>query len=327
MLHDPWRECYVAYVRAFPTLGGPLNGKRCVARTETADVYDRPWPHGRNPANTAPEGHDYPYIHDELDIVLGPDDEDPPMTDLYNPCMHVYPYAQDVYLAFPAMYRSWGYDGVNKSCGRDHRGTLFNDGLFETHLAVSRDGISFTRLRTPYVASGLLRNREGTQGDLDCGLIMMGIGMVRRGDELYQYYFGARRTHQDAATGERLGLVGEGVFRVVQRLDGFVSLDADRLGGEFTTPQLVFTGGRLALNAACHGLGEVWVEVQDDQGRPLPGYSETDAVSIDRNGTAQEVWWTGGPDVSPLAGRPVRLRFIMRSAKLHGFQFHQRGIG
>jgi len=145
--------------------------------------------------------------------------------------------------------------------------------------------------------------------------------MLRRGDEIWQYYFGTRRTHEEKEQAEKAGRVGEGIFRTVQRLDGFVSLDAGQRGGEFTTPVLTFAGSRLVLNAACHGLGEIWVEIRDDAGQPIPGFRQTDAVSIDRNGTAQEVWWKQGPDVSALAGRPVRLRFVMRSAKLFAFQF------
>ena len=38
MLYDPWRDKYVAYVRAFPELDGPFRYKRCVGRTETADL-------------------------------------------------------------------------------------------------------------------------------------------------------------------------------------------------------------------------------------------------------------------------------------------------
>ena len=63
-----------------------------------------------------------------------------------------------------------------------------------------------------------------------------------------------------------------GVFRAIQRRDGLVSMDADNRGGELTTPVLQFAGDRLNLNAACHGLGEVWVEIQDPEGRPLPGF-------------------------------------------------------
>ncbi|MBI2505034.1 MAG: hypothetical protein HYW07_17585 [Candidatus Latescibacteria bacterium] len=321
MLYDPRRDRYAAYVRAFPEVGGPYHFKRCVGRTETDDPYSMPWPHGVNPANVKPAGYDFPYIDDELEIVLGPDGDDPPMTDLYNPCTHVYPGAQDVYLAFPSMYRCWGYGQSNISAGRDHRGTFANDGLFETQLAVSRDGVQFTRYRVPYLHAGLVRNRAGSEGDLDCGLMMMGIGMLCRGDEIWQYYFAGRRTHEAKEQAQKNGRRGEGLFRAVQRLDGFVSVDAGQGGGEFTTPPLVFAGNRLVLNAACHGLGEIWVEIQDESGAPVPGFTRADSISIDRNGTAQEVWWKGGPDLSSLVGRPVRLRFVLRSAKLFAFQF------
>ena len=183
----------------------------------------------------------------------------------------------------------------------------------------------FTRYRTPYLPLGLVRNTAGSEGDLDCGLVSMGIGMLRRGDEIWQYYFGGRRTHEEKAQAEKAGRAGEGIFRTVQRLDGFVSVDAGHRGGEFTTPPLVFAGERLRLNAACQGLGEIWVEIRDAAGVPIPGFTRADAVSIDRNGTAQEVWWKGGPDVSSLAGRPVRLRFAMRSAKLFAFGFGAAG--
>ena len=198
---------------------------------------------------------------------------------------------------------------------------ISNDGLFETHLCVSRDGINWHRYRTPYVAAGLLRDKEGREGDLDCGLIALAVGLVPKGDEIWQFYFGSRRTHLSVADGEKLGLTGSAVFRLVQRLDGFVSVDAGRQGGEFTTPVLQFAGNRLQLNAACHGLGTIQVEIRDAHDTPVPGFSMAEAVSIDRTGIAQEVWWKAGPDVSRLAGTPVRLRFKMRSAKLYAFQF------
>jgi hypothetical protein len=75
------------------------------------------------------------------------------------------------------------------------------------------------------------------------------------------------------------------------------------------------------LNVDCGALGEVWVEFQDADKKAIPGFRMEDSVSVDRNGTAQEVWWKGGPDVSKLAGKPVRMRIKMRSAKLYAFQF------
>jgi len=321
LLYDPRIDRYVAYLRAFPTLDGPHRNKRCVVRAEMSDLYEMPWPHTPNAANRAQPPHDYPYINDEMSIVMAADEEDPSATDLYGPNVELYPGAQDVYLAFPAMYRTWGYSGQNISHGRDHRGTISNDGLFETHLAVSRDGVQWHRYRTPYVSAGRLLDREGHEGDPDCGLISMAVGTVCQGDEVWQYYYGAQRTHLSVEHGEQLGLTRSAVFRLVQRLDGFVSVDADHGGGHFTTPVLQFTGRRLELNAACHGLGEIGVEIRDADGLPIPGYTLAEAVPIDRNGVAQEVWWHGGPELAQLAGTPVRVHFRMRSASLYAFQF------
>ncbi|MDP6361471.1 MAG: hypothetical protein QF473_40550, partial [Planctomycetota bacterium] len=205
--------------------------------------------------------------------------------------------------------------------GRDHRGLRSNDGLFETHVAVSRDGMDFTRYRTPYVGPGLITDRAGREGALDSGFICMALGMIINGDEIWQYYQGCRRTHMSREDAEKYRLHGEGVFRLVQRLDGFVSADAGHEGGELVTPTLSFKGDRLYLNAECSGLGEISAEIQTGDGKPAEGFSMDDAVTIVRNGTRQEVWWKDGPDVTALSGKPVRLRFRMRSAKLFALQF------
>jgi hypothetical protein len=323
-LYDARLNRYVAYLRGFPEQeGSPQRFKRVAVRTEMADLYTMPWPFRRHPQRaTGPRGC-WGYVYDEMNIVLAADDQDPANTDLYNPCVIPYPYAQDVYLAFPSLFRTYGYgprQGRAESYGRDLRGALAGDGLFEVQLATSRDGSQFQRWHTPYVRSGLIRDHYGVDGDLDCGLTIMGIGMLRRGDELFQYYHGARRTHIAEPKAQSRGLCGQAIFRLVQRLDGFVSLDAGPAGGEIVTPPLTFTGNRLILNADCGGLGEIWVEIQDIAGNPLPGYSLAEATSIDRNGTAQEVWWQKGPDIARLAGQAVRWHIKLRSAKLYAFQ-------
>ena len=119
-------------------------------------------------------------------------------------------------------------------------------------------------------------------------------------------------------------LPNQAIIRTVQRLDGFVSMDADYEGGELVTPVLKFAGNRLQLNIDCGGMGEAWVELQDENGKPIPGFTPEESVSVDRNGVAQEVWWRNGPDVSSLAGRPIKVRIRLRSAKLYAFQFVQQ---
>ncbi len=233
------------------------------------------------------------------------DERDPPATDVYTPCVNPYVWADDATFAFPAVYRH--YDGQD-SHGRDHRGQISNDGSLEVQLAVSRDGVAFDRLRTPYVGPGLME--ESQLG----GTVYMGVGLVRRGNFIYQYNAEGACTHHVDDWDVR-------IWQAKQRLDGFVSVDAEPDGGWLVTPPIVFAGSRLQLNIDCGAMGEAWVELQDETGKPLPGYTFEDAVSVDRNGVAQEVWWHGGPDIGSLSGRPVRLKIKMRSAKLCAFQF------
>ncbi len=147
----------------------------------------------------------------------------------------------------------------------------------------------------------------------------MSWGMVRRDDDIYQYYGAMPSTHGDYEL-KRDCYIGA-IRRVVQRLDGFVSADARHTGGEIVTPRVRFEGTRLRLNVDCSALGEVWVEPLDERNLPIEGFTMDEAVGVDRNGVALEVWWNQGPDAGKIAGRSVRPRFRMRAAKLLGFQF------
>jgi hypothetical protein len=64
------------------------------------------------------------------------------------------------------------------------------------------------------------------------------------------------------------------------------------------------------------------VEIQDEIGIPVPGFALTEADIIHTANTINRVAsWQGRTDVSALAGRTVRLRFVMRDTDLYAFQF------
>ena len=304
--YDARIDKYVAYLRARPR--GVRN--REVARAES-DHLVGPWPFEKDPQREVGPNGLYDELRGELPIVMAADDRDPPGTGIYTPNVHVYPWADSVYLAFPDTYHL--RDGID-SHGRDQRGKkgTVNEGPMDISLAVSRDGIAWHRFRTPYVGLGRI-------GEMDGGTMYMGVGMIRNGDDIYQYSTISPLTHHGYF--KRLAGTDGGVRLLVQRLDGFVSADAGPDGGELTTQPMVFAGGRLQLNVDCSARGEVWVELRDVDGKPIPGYTRADSVSVDRNGVAQEVWWRQGPDVSKLAGKVIRLHFHLRSAKLYAFQF------
>jgi hypothetical protein len=109
--------------------------------------------------------------------------------------------------------------------------------------------------------------------------------------------------------------------RYVLRADGFVSVHAPFRGGELLTKPFTFSGSKLALNFQTSAAGGLRVEIQDEAGKAIPGFAlaecpETIGDEIDR-----VVSWSGGADVAQLAGKAVRLRFVLRDADLYSLRF------
>ena len=109
--------------------------------------------------------------------------------------------------------------------------------------------------------------------------------------------------------------------RYSMRLDGLASVRAPYEGGELITGPIAFDGDRLQLNFATSAAGGIRVEIQDEAGKPISGYTLADAVELIGNEIERSVRWQKGPSVAPLAGRTVRLRIAMKDADLYALQF------
>jgi hypothetical protein len=109
--------------------------------------------------------------------------------------------------------------------------------------------------------------------------------------------------------------------RYTLRLDGFASLHAPLGGGEVITHPLIFEGVSLVLNLATSAGGSVYVEMQDATGESLPGFALADCGEIFGDALEYVVRWKGGTDVSALAGKPVRLRFVLKDADVYALHF------
>lgn len=109
--------------------------------------------------------------------------------------------------------------------------------------------------------------------------------------------------------------------RYTIRADGFASLSGPLAGGEVVTRPLTFSGNRLTVNVSTSAAGSLRAEIQSAEGRPLPGYTLADCPEVIGDQVERIVSWKGGPDVAPLAGRPVRLRFALADADLYSLRF------
>ncbi len=87
------------------------------------------------------------------------------------------------------------------------------------------------------------------------------------------------------------------------------------------TRPVVFSGNKLILNLSTSAAGSIKVALQDIDHKEIKGFGIKDAEPIFGDTIEREVGWKGDPDLSKLAGRSVRIRFVLNEADLFSFQF------
>ncbi len=298
---------YVIYTRA---LALDSENQRRIARIVTDDPL-KPWPY------TATEKDAMFMTPENAAVVLAADNGDNSYSDIYYNAAAIYPWAQDAYFMFTSQFRHFSPER-NPYVRPRVPGQWEDFGLLEVQMAVSRDGIVWERpSRDPYFPTGLA-------DEWDRWYAVMGPGIVRCGNYLYQYYVSTGRTHDSVAVRpeyENVCTELGGIGAVRQRLDGYVSADVDYRGGWLETPAVTFTGSRLRVNIDTGAMGTAFVELRKAGGEPIPGFAVAECEEIAGNYIDETVHWSGNKDVSALAGTPIKLYFKLSRAKLYAFQF------
>ena len=114
--------------------------------------------------------------------------------------------------------------------------------------------------------------------------------------------------------------------RYTLRIDGFASAFAPLGGGEVVTKPLRFAGSKLFINFSTSAGGSVRIELQDNLGRPLPGYALADCEEIFGDALEYAVRWRDKEDLSRWANDPIRLRIVLRDADLFAFGFARPAV-
>jgi len=244
---------------------------------------------------------------------------DSPPQELYTNQILPYYRAPHIFMGFPMRYTERGWpdamfalpdleDRLARAKESPRYGMAITDGLFMT----SRDGVLFKRWNEAWVRPGPRRHGSWVYGDqlVFWGMVETASALGDAPNELSLY-----------CTEDYWQGTGASFRRLSLRIDGFVSLRATWRGGEMVTRPIVFEGGNLSLNASTSGAGSIRVEVQDAAGQPLPGYTLADCPEILGDDLALVARWRNGGDLRPLAGKPVRLRFVLQDADLYAFQF------
>jgi hypothetical protein len=223
---------------------------------------------------------------------------------LYTNATTPYFRAPQVYISLPMRYMVQHTEKGAKQ-GNTMRGVT--DGVFMS----SRDGYHFDRrFLEAFIRPGLDPGRWVTRNNMPAwGIVPTKSAEVEGLEEISIYWT------------EHYYIPGCRLRRGTLRLDGFVSVNAPMKGGELVTKPMTFAGKELTINYSTSAAGSITVEIQDAEGRPLPGYDAGACPEIYGDEIERVVAWKGGSDVSEFAGRPVRLRFVMKDADLYSIRF------
>jgi hypothetical protein len=239
-----------------------------------------------------------------MEYRRGPDDPPAPVEQLYTNQTRPYFRAPQIYVATAARFmlaRRVLTTQQAQAVGVDPR--YFND-TSDAVLMTSRGGNVYDRtFMEAFVGPGIgYENWTSRTNYPACGVVQTG------------------PTEMSVYVNQNYGQPTSHLRRYSLRLDGFASVHADYDGGAMITKPLTFTGDALLLNFATSAAGGVRVEVQDADGKPLPGFTLDDCSELIGNEIERAVTWRGG-GLSSLAGKPVCLRFVLKDADLFAIRF------
>ena len=156
------------------------------------------------------------------------------------------------------------------------------------------------------------------------------------GNQWWFHFNGGRRHRHGGHFYVKAGPPGRSVVGLATiTVDRFASITAGFMEGQLVTKPMTWPGGDLLLNASTtrhldshplDGGGAMKIEVWDESGQPIEGFSGESAASFDRNvptrGSVEPaaVYWPGDRSLDELAGKQFRLMFLMRDAHLYSFR-------
>jgi len=231
-----------------------------------------------------------------------------PSQHLYTNQTHPYFRASHIYIALPGRFQA-GRRALTETQAKEvdvHSGGGGVNDIADGVLLTTRAGskrYEFT-FRESFIRPGIGNSNWTSRNNYPA------LGVVPTGPHEMSLYV-QRDYGQKTAYLERMTL----------RTDGFASVNAPYVGGQIITKPLRFSGRELEINSSTSAAGGIRVEIQDTDGKPIPGFTIDDCHQIIGDEIERVVNWQAGSNVNSLAGRPVRLRFVMRDADLYAIRF------
>jgi hypothetical protein len=181
----------------------------------------------------------------------------------------------------------WGPEGGGRAIPARVEGTV------DTQLAVSRDTVSWTRWREPFL-------ERGEPGAWDWGMVY-GDAPILHEKQLYIFYGASAQTHNGRTAFPAEGrypaagkVWGKGL--ALLRPDGYVHVESESYApGALTTHRFRQAGGgRVSVNVDA-AAGQLRYELLEDTGAPIAGYGINECDPIRTDSLRSELSWNGQP--------------------------------
>ena len=255
-------------------------------------AYIRLWKNGRRVVGRT-ETKDFFLWNQKPTIVLEASLDWPPYMDVYTNSRVHYP-KSDICLMFPGVYDRF----------EDRR---------KVYMATSQDEVNWDWLPGGCIADC------SVAGQWDGGDLNPGTGLVFLDEKTIALpVMVSEEPHKFPRNSSKsLGKLGW----LTWEKGRLACLAADQYG-EFQTRPMLCMGDELSLNlSTAPRVGMVQIELLDESGVPIPGFSMNDSEPICTNSLDYRVVWHGGASITKLKGKPIRIRFVMRVSRLYAFEF------
>ena len=252
------------------------------------------------------------FVHwTERRVVLEPDELDPPQDQNFHG-MHVMRYG-DYWIGFMQVYHTL-HEGWNDYHEIEPDMPRWMN-TFSLQLTYSRDGRNWMRCgdRQTFMPPA------DPGGDVFDASLIIGVHQpFVRDDKIWIFYHGCpdRHTypeHESKGLGRASGLAQ-------LRLDGFVSVDAER-PGTLVTDRLDIIPSDVVINASAKG-GGIRVEALTPFGKPIEGFTVDQSRVFKDDKLEASLGWKDGRRLSDITEKlrgGIRLKFYMERAKIFSF--------
>jgi hypothetical protein len=237
--------------------------------------------------------------------IFGADDQDPDDTQIYG--MPVFAY-QGMYLGLPWIYRARYYRYGDYSVDKMLEAQQDSPRTMEPQLAWSWDLIQWTR---PPHRSALIP--RGDTGQWDAGMTVTARAPVEMDDQLYFYYGGTDRPHDEKQLRSGIGLA-------TLRLDGFCSMRSQPTEeGWLITRREPMLEPSVTINGRTFRGGSITAEILDRRFQVIPGFSRTECIPFQGDATRHRLQWRTSTFGQHRPSPDARIRFWLQHAELFSY--------